>query len=164
MGQLWLRSKVRRGATMSQLSWAVDAAPFEVSLTRIGGLAYARLSGEADICGWQALDELVDALTTEQTWPSEVVFDLTQLRFACVRTVRVLADIGNRLRSQGIPTQVRGMQPIVARVAKLVDVDLPSGDTPGADPTLTDPTVTDLTEAGLMRTDRIQPAGRPASN
>ena len=111
---------------MSELNWAGEASPFEVSLTRIGGLAYARLSGEADICGWQALNEMAYALTAEQNPSSEVVIDLTQLRFACARTMLILADLCNRLSALGIPTQVRGMQPVVARVAALVDVDLPT--------------------------------------
>ena len=120
---------------MSDLSWAVEAAQFEVSLTRIGGLAYARLSGEADLCGWQALNEMADALTTDPISANEVVIDLTHLRFACVRTIRILAGVCSRLRAQGIPTQVRGMQPVVARVAKLVEVDLPTGGTPTSDRT-----------------------------
>ena len=111
---------------MSELDWAVEAAPFEVSLTRIGGLCYAKLSGEADICGWQALNEMAYALTAEQTSSSEVVIDLTHLRFACARTMLILDDLCTRLSARGIPTQVRGMQPLVARVAALVGVDLPT--------------------------------------
>ncbi|HEX4862612.1 MAG TPA: hypothetical protein VFV02_00980, partial [Acidimicrobiales bacterium] len=79
-----------------------------------------------DICGWDSLCAMVDVLTGNEPAPERVVFDLAELDFACARTMRILGDVCDRLSAEGIPTSVRGMRPVVSKVADLVDVHLPA--------------------------------------
>ena len=108
------------------MRWASDAFPLEVRIRTDGGTAYAYLIGEADICGWESLSAMAEALTENDPAPKRVVFDLAELDFACARTMRILADVCERLTAEGIPTSVRGMRPVVLKVADLVDVHLPA--------------------------------------
>lgn len=110
---------------MNELRWADEIAALDVRLRRVGPTAYVSMSGEADICGWRALNAMTDTLTNDSSAVSEVVFDLTGLTFACVRTMCVLTEVCKRLSSRGVHTSIRGMQPVVARVASLVEADLP---------------------------------------
>ena len=111
---------------MKEVRWAGDAFPLEVRIRTDHGTAYAYLIGEADICGWESLSAMADALTGDEPAPQRVVFDLAELDFACARTIRILADVCDRLTAEGIPTTVRGMRPVVSKVADLVDVHLPA--------------------------------------
>jgi anti-anti-sigma regulatory factor len=98
----------------------------EVRIKTEGGTTYAYLKGEADVFGWESLTTMADTLMNEIPTPQRVVFDLEELDFACARTIRILADICDRLDADGVLTSVRGMRPVVARVAGLVDVRLPA--------------------------------------
>ena len=111
---------------MTEAGMVRDAYPLQVRITTVGGTSYAYLKGEADVCGWESLSAMADALITESPAPKEVVFDLAELDFACARTIRIRADICDRLEAEGVTPSVRGMRPVVARVSKLVDIRLPA--------------------------------------
>jgi hypothetical protein len=114
---------------VKEMRWVDNAFPLEVRITTDGPTAYAYLIGEADVCGWEWLSAMVDTLTEDESAPQEVVFDLAELDFACARTMRILGDVCDRLAADGVQTTVRGMRPVVARVADLVDVHLPAART-----------------------------------
>lgn len=110
---------------MEEFRWAGDVFPLEVRITTDGDTAYAYLIGEADICGWESLSAMADVLTADRP-AQKVVFDLAELDFACARTMRILGDVCERLAAEGIATSVRGMRPVVSKVADLVHVQLPA--------------------------------------
>jgi anti-anti-sigma factor len=106
----------------------VDIGPVEVRVTRIGSTTFVHLDGEADICGWERLRSVADEILEDP--PAQVVFDMRRLRFACIRSLRLISDICDLCEAVGVHTAMSGVVPAVARAAALAEVRLP--DPPGS--------------------------------
>ena len=110
---------------MAQRAWPTDAAQLEVRVTRFRTTSYVELQGEADLCGFTNMQGIEDAILTNGDPPQQVVLDLRKLRFASVRSLRLIVDICDRLEIAGIQVSALGVLPNVARAALLVGVRLP---------------------------------------
>lgn len=110
---------------MAQRAWLVDTAPLAVRVTRFRTTSYVELQGEADLCGFTSMQTVEDAILKSDDPPQQVVLDLRKLRFASVRSLRLIVEICERFEMAGIQVSALGVLPNVARAADLVGVRLP---------------------------------------
>ena len=115
---------------MAQRTWPTDAAPLEVRVTRFRTTSYVELQGEADLCGLTNMQGIEDAVLRSDDPPQQVVLDLRKLRFASVRSLRLIVDICDHFEMAGIQVSALGVLPNVERAALLVGVHLPQAGEP----------------------------------
>ena len=115
-----------KGESMAHRAWAVDVAPLAVRVTRFRTTSYVELQGEADLCGITSMQGIEDAILASDDPPEQVVLDLRELRFASIRSLRLIVDICDRFETAGIRVSAMGVLPNVARAAVLVGVHLPN--------------------------------------
>jgi hypothetical protein len=111
---------------MEESDWFADSDPLGVLITRDRETVRVELVGEADVWGWRRLRAMADSVLANPVPPIEVVLDMRKLRFACIRSLRLIADICGWFESAGIRASVIDVSPTVARAARLGDVRLPS--------------------------------------
>jgi hypothetical protein len=111
---------------MAERDWLADD-PLGVLITRVRGTVRVELVGEADIWGWRRLQMIGDTVLDNPDPPVEVVLDMRKLRFACIRSLRLIAEFCDRFQEAGILTYTTGLNRSVERAAALGEVRLPAG-------------------------------------
>lgn len=111
---------------MADRDWLADDQ-LGVLITRVRGTVRVELVGEADIWGWRRLQTIGDTVLDSAELPAEVVLDMRKLRFACIRSLRLIAEFCDRFEAAGIVTYTTGLNQSVERAAALGEVRLPAG-------------------------------------